>query len=97
MSSRVENYQALQSKKFGPEDMLQESAVFSLDEDLGMSDSAPEINEMPSMLSADPEDRWHTIFEARQIRIQTLRKRELSSHQEEQIEAAARLIELALK
>ncbi len=40
---------------------------------------------------------WRTIFADEQLRIQCRGNRKLTSHQEEQIEAAARLIELALR
>jgi hypothetical protein len=42
-------------------------------------------------------DSWRTIFADDEVRIQCRGQRKLSAHQREQIEAAARLIGLALK
>ncbi len=96
-SSRVENFKSLQSKRSESEGRILESADFLLDEELAMADSAPEFEERAAFLRQEPEDPWHTIFETHKIRIQTLGARGLSNHQEEQVEAAARLIELALR
>ena len=57
----------------------------------------PEINELADYSVAEPIDPWRTIFADERVRIQCRGKRKLTSHQQEQIEAAARLIELALK
>ncbi len=96
-SSRVENFKSLQSKRSESEGRILESADFLLDEELAMPDSAPEFEERAAFLRQEPEDPWHTIFETHKIRIQTLGARGLSNHQEEQVEAAARLIALLLK
>lgn len=58
------------------------------------------INEclVPAAYSiAEPTEPWRTIFANAQLRIQYRGDRKLTSHQEEQIEAAAKLIELALR
>ena len=57
----------------------------------------PEINELADYSVAEPIDPWRTIFADERVRIQCRGKRKLTSHQQEQIAAAARLIELALK
>lgn len=82
---------------FSEADMLLENAGFSLDEDLAMSDAGPEINELASPLEAKPEEPWRTVYSNEQLHILCRGNRKLTPHQEEQIEAAARLIELALK
>jgi len=69
----------------------------SIEEDMLMSDAGPEINELFSYSSAEPEQPWRTIYADEHVRIQRRGNQELSQHQEEQIEAAARLIKLALK
>jgi len=63
--------------------------------------SGPMLDMMPESYSVQsdsgPGYRWRTIFEDGQVRIQSRGNRELTEHQEEQIKAAAKLIELALK
>jgi len=57
----------------------------------------PEIDELTAYSMAERVDPWRTIFTDERVRIQSRGKGKLTSHQEEQIAAAARLIELALK
>jgi DNA-binding transcriptional MerR regulator len=58
-------------------------------------ESAPTIP--PAYSITGPMDSWRTIFVDNEVRIQCRGQRKLSAHQREQIEAAARLIGLALK
>ena len=67
------------------------------DAEMSEPNSQPEINELSAYSIAEPIDPWRTIFADKQVRIQCRGRRKLTSHQEEQIEAAARLIELALR
>ena len=94
---RATRYMEAEHQQFSARDMPLESAAFSLDEDLAMSDAGPEISELPAFLSAEPEDPWQTVYSNEQVRVQCRGNKRLSSHQEEQVEAAAKLIELALK
>ena len=84
----------IQSLKPSPplEDRLE---VFDQEISGPMSDMGPESHSVWS--DSGPGNHWRTIFEDGQLRIQSRGNRELTEHQEEQIEAAARLIELALK
>jgi len=56
-----------------------------------------DVEESISYSIAEPTEPWRTIFADEQVRIQRRGNRKLTSHQEEQIEAAAKLIELALR
>ena len=66
------------------------------DAEMSAPNFEPEINEMASYSVTERIDPWRTIFADEQVRIQSRGKGKLTSHQQEQIEAAARLIELAL-
>jgi DNA-binding transcriptional MerR regulator len=59
--------------------------------------SEPVVRESAAFSMAEPEYPWQTIFRDERLRIQCRGKRKLSPHQKEQIETAARLIQLALK
>ena len=96
-SLRAARYTEEEHPQFAARDVSLESESFSLDEGLAMSDAGPEISEMASFLSADTEEPWQTVFFNDQVRVQCKGSRRLTPHQEEQIEAAARLIELALR
>jgi len=74
-----------------------EDKFAALEMSMPMSDAGPEINEKPDFSAEEPSEPWQTIFSDGQVRIQRRGGQKLSGHQEEQVEAAARLIELAIK
>ena len=67
-----------------------------LDAEMSGPNFEPEIDEMASYSVAERIDPWRPIFADEQVRIQCRGRHKLTSYQEEQIEIAARLIELAL-
>jgi hypothetical protein len=56
-----------------------------------------EVDESVAYSVAESAEPWWTIFTDGEVRVQCRGRRKLTSHQREQIEAAAKLIELALR
>lgn len=96
-SARMSNYMASEQRSLKTARPLEDRLSSMLDAELSMSNSELEINEPAAYSMAESVDPWQTIFADEQIRIQCRGKRNLTPHKEEQIKAAARLIELALK
>jgi len=71
-------------------DRLAETEMFG-------ADSKMEDNELAAYSIEERVGPWRTVFSDDRVRIQCRGTRKLTPHQEEQIETAARLIELALK
>ena len=95
-SARMKKYMVEESHslKSSPpqEDRLE---VFDQEMSGPMSDMEPASHSAWS--DSEPGNRWRTIFQDGEVRIQCRGKRELTEHQKEQIKAATKLIELALK
>jgi len=96
-SKRAERYKQKSRPRFGTAREPRVSAGISLERNMSMLDESADYEEMASMLSEQPPDPWHTVFVSKEVRIQCRNNSELSDHQQEQVEAAARLIELAIK
>jgi len=77
--------------------VMEDHSDARLDAEMPGPNFEPEINELADYSVAEPIDPWRMIFANEQVRIQCRCKGPLTSHQQEQIKAAARLIELALK
>ena len=95
-SARGAKYMTSEEPSFKPTQLPKESVDSLFDAEMDMSDSEPEINELAAFSIAESADPWQTIFADAQVRIQCRGRHKLTSYQEEQIEIAARLIELAL-
>ena len=96
-SSRMKNYMVEESRIPAPspatKDSLESMSNWEMSEP--MSDLEPRpLSKSPL---SEPRIRWRTVFADEQLRIQCRGKSKLTAHQEEQIKAAAKLIELALK
>ena len=96
-SARMAKYMTGDQRSVKTHRIMEDRLDSLLDAEMSVPNSDPEINEIASYSLAEPIDPWRTIFADEQVRIQCRGRRKLTSHQEEQIEAAARLIELALK
>ena len=96
-SARMAKYMTGDQRSVKTHRIMEDRLDSLLDAEMSEPNSDPEINELASYSIAEPIDPWRTIFADEQVRIQCRGRRKLTSHQEEQIEAAARLIELALK
>ena len=96
-SLRAARFMESRPQKPASRDMSPESAVFFSDEDLFMSDAEPEIKELRSYSLAEHDEPWRTVYSNEKVRVQCKGNKKLTEHQEEQVEAASRLIELALR
>jgi DNA-binding transcriptional MerR regulator len=67
------------------------------DQELSELMANPEPERLAVLSPSEPGNAWRTIFADGQVRIQCRGKHKLTAHQEEQIKAATKLIELALK
>ena len=95
--ARMAQYMSSEGRSVKSPRVLEDPLDSLFDAEMSEPTSEPEINELSAYSIAEPIDPWRTIFADEQVRIQCRGRRKLTSHQEEQIEAAARLIELALK
>ena len=97
VSSRMAKYAEAEEQSFGAARPEQDRLDFLPDTDFSDLYVKQKVNESVAYSKQAPEEPWWTIFADEQVRVQCRGRRRLSSHQEEQIEAAARLIELALR
>jgi DNA-binding transcriptional MerR regulator len=96
-SERMAKFMAVKESSHKTARPRQDPSELLFAAEMPSSSSAPEVSESFAFSLAGSEEPWRTIFADEQVRIQRRGNRKLTSHQEEQIEAAARLIELALR
>lgn len=96
-SKRMENIQARENRHFGGSSATEHRASYMLKSELRSPDRATLMEPSAAFSLSAPDEPWQTIFSDGQLRIQYRGNRKLTAHQQEQIEVAARLIELALK
>ena len=96
-SERMEKYMTVKESSHKTSRPRQDPLEAMFDAEMPSSSSAPEVSESFAFSLAGSEEPWRTIFADEQVRIQRRGNRKLTSHQEEQIEAAAKLIGLALR
>ena len=96
-SERMAKYKIGKERRHDTARPLQDPLESMFAAEMPGSSSAPEVKESLAFSLADSEEPWRTIFADEQVRIQRRGNRKLTSHQEEQIKAAAKLIELALR
>lgn len=96
-SARMAKYMNVEERIHKTAQAQQDHLDFLFEAKMPEDKPEPEINELADYSIARSAEPWRTIFADEQIRIQCRGNRRLTSHQEEQIETAARLIELALR
>jgi len=96
-SKRMEKYRISESQSYATAAPQQDHPDLMFNAEMPMADFEAGISERVAYSMEAPAEPWQTIFADRQLRIQCRGKRKLTSHQQDQIEAAARLIELALR
>ena len=96
-SRRMKKFMASEQQSLKSVEPLEDFLDCSFDAAMPRSGSEPKVFESADYSMAEPEDPWRTVFTDERIRIQCRGKRKLTPLQEEQIETAARLIELALR
>jgi hypothetical protein len=96
-SERMEKYRVMEQRSLAAD----RSPRFPQDlqiEELAKEKKSERLFEPSASYSSEPEyDPWHTIFTSGPVRIQFRGQHLPNAHQRQQLEAAARLIELALK
>jgi DNA-binding transcriptional MerR regulator len=96
-SARMQKYKISEKHKL-IKNRPQRNLENFLPEDEMFSAETEPVHKAPTAYSvAEPTESWRTIFADAEVRIQCRGQRMLSTHQREQIEAAARVIGLALK
>ena len=96
-SERMERYMTAEEPKRETARPLQDPLEAMFAAEMPSSSSGSEISESASFSLSGSAEPWRTIFADEQVRIQRRGNRKLTSHQREQIEAAAKLIGLALR
>ena len=96
-SARMSKYMAAEEPSRETDRLSREHLDSMIKAKMSRSIAKPDVDEFTSYSIAEPTEPWRTIFADEQLRIQCRGNRKLTSHQEEQIEAAAKLIELALR
>ena len=95
-SERLEKYGEVE-----PLSRLSTESIMDVRESRADLKSFKKLSQLKGLFSpeshSEPVGPWQTIFTDEQIRIQCRSKHKLTEHQEEQIKAAAKLIELTLK
>jgi len=96
-SSRMAKFARVENRSHKAARPKQDSLDVLIDAEMSESNIEQEVNESIAYSMPPPAEPWRTIFADGQVRVQCRGRRRLTSHQQEQIEAAARLIELALR
>ena len=96
-SARMEKYMAAEEPSRETDRLSRNRPDSVFEAEMSKPIAKHDIDESISYSMAEPAEPWRTIFADARVRIQCRGNRRLTSHQEEQIEAAARLIELALR
>ena len=96
-STRMAKHMMGDQRSVKTSQIMEDSSNELFDAEMSGSNYESERDELASFSFAEAIDPWHTIFTDDRLRIQCRGKRKLTPHQQEQIETAARLIELALK
>ena len=96
-SRRMEKFMVSEQQSLKSDEPLEDYLDCSFDAAMPMSGSESKVFASAAFSIAEPEDPWRTVFTDERIRIQCRGTHKLTPLQEEQIETAARLIELALR
>ena len=96
-SSRRAKYMQAEEPSYRAAELNQDRLEVLPDAEISRSFFRQKVSESAAYSKAKSAEPWRTIFVDEQLRVQSRGERKLTSHQREQIEAAARLIELALK
>ena len=96
-SSRMAKYIETENLSHQTEQPIQDRLDALIDAEVSESKPEQDLFESAAYSIDEAVDPWQTVFADGQVRVQCRGERRLTSHQREQIEAAARLIELALK
>ena len=96
-SSRMAKYMETENLSHQTEQPIQDRLDVLIDAEVSESKPEQDLFESAAYSIDEAVNPWQTVFADGQVRVQCRGVRSLTSHQEEQIEAAARLIELALK
>ena len=96
-SMRRKNYVVEESRSPNPSPATKDSLESMSDWEMSEPMADMELSTLSASSPPEPRIRWRTVFADEQLRIQCRGKSNLTAHQEEQIKAAAKLIELALK
>jgi len=96
-STRMAKHMMGDQRSVKTSQIMEDSSNELFDAEMSGSNYESVSDELASFSFAEAIDPWHTIFTDDRLRIQCRGKRKLTPHQQEQIETAARLIELALK
>ncbi|NNK97407.1 MAG: MerR family transcriptional regulator [Xanthomonadales bacterium] len=95
--SRMAKYMEAESQSHETARPIQDRLDVLVDAEMFEAKLEQEVNEPAAHSESESAAHWRTIFADGQVRVQCRGERRLTSHQREQIEAAARLIELALR
>ena len=96
-SSRMAKYMETENLSHQTEQPIQDRLDVLIDAEVSESKPEQDLFESAAYSIDEAVNPWQTVFADGQVRVQCRGVRSLTSHQEEQIEAAARLIELALR
>ncbi len=96
-STRMEKYQLMKERSPKADRSPQLSKDLRIEETMSRLESRTLFEPSAGYSTAENNDPWQTIFSRGPVRIQFRGQLVPNSHQREQIEAAARLIELAMK
>jgi DNA-binding transcriptional MerR regulator len=96
-SARMEKYMAAEEPSRETDWLSREHVDSMFKAKMSRPTAKHDVEKSISYSIAEPAEPWRMIFADEQLRIQYRGDRKLTSHQEEQIEAAAKLIELALR
>ena len=96
-SSRMAKYMETENLSHQTEQPIQDRLDVLIDAEVSESKPEQDLFESAAYSIDEAVNPWQTVFADGQVRVQCRGGRKLTSHQMEQIEAAARLIELALR
>jgi DNA-binding transcriptional MerR regulator len=96
-SARMEKYRVMESRSPEENRLTRYIKNLSDEEPVSVMEHRPLFESPGSHPSAHGNDPWRTIFTSGPVRIQFRGQHLPNAHQRQQLEAAARLIELALK
>mgnify|MGYP001815140397 CR=1 FL=1 len=96
-SSRMAKYMETENLSHQTEQPIQDRLDVLFEAEVSEANPEQDLFESAAYSIDEAVNPWQTVFADEQVRVQCRGVRSLTSHQKEQVEAAARLIELALR
>ena len=96
-SSRMAKYMETENLSHQTEQPIQDRLDVLFDAEVSEAKPEQDLFESAAYSIDEAVNPWQTVFAEEQVRVQCRGVRSLTSHQEEQIETAAKLIRLALR